>query len=78
MQVIQQIFCDLLNSERKIVNCDMFFEVTNIRTNVKNDSSEFEVFLHKMVSKNPFMSQEICYVDGNGKRKLCTVSAYIK
>ena len=64
--------------EEKIVNSDMFSGVTNIRTNVQNDSSEFEMLLQKMVSKKPFMSQEICYINGNGERKLCTVSAHIK
>ena len=31
-----------------------------------------------MVTKKPFVSQEICYINGNGKIKLCAVSAYIK
>ena len=62
----------------KIVNSDMFFGVTNIRTNAQNNSSEFEGLLHEMVSKKRFMSQEICCINGNGERKLCTVSAYIK
>ena len=78
LQVIQHIFCEMLIGGRKIVNSDMFFGVTNIRTNVQNDSSEFEGLLHEMVSKKPFISQYICYINGNGERKLCTVSAYIK
>ena len=49
-----------------------------MKTNVQNDSSEFEGLLHEMVSKKTFMSQETCYNNGNGERKLCTVSAYIK
>ena len=57
---------------------DMFFEVTNIRTNVQNYSSEFEGLLHKMVPKKPITSQEICYINGNCERKLCTVFSYIK
>ena len=56
----------------------MFFEVTNIRENVQNDSSYFEGLLHKIVSKKPVMSQDICYINGNGERKLCTVYSYIK
>ena len=56
----------------------MLFGVANIRTNVQNDSSEFGGFLHKMVSKKPFMSQVICCIIGDGERKLFTVSAYIK
>ena len=31
-----------------------------------------------MAPKKPFMIQVICYIDGNGERKLCTVSTYIK
>ena len=62
----------------KIVNSDMFFEVTNIRKNIQDYSSEFEGLLHDMLSKKPFMSQVICYINGIGKRKLFTVSEYIK
>ena len=68
----------MLIGGRKIVNSDKFFGVTNIRTNVQNDSSYFEGLLHKMVSKKHFMIQEICYINGNGERKLGTVSIYIK
>ena len=78
LQFIQQIFCELLIGGRKIVNVDMFFGVTNIRTNFQNNSSEFEWLLHKMVSKKHFMSQEICYINVNGERNLCTVSSYTK
>ena len=59
----------------KIVNSDMFFGVTNKRTNVQNDSSGFEGLLHELVPKKTFMSQDICYINGNCERKLCTVSA---
>ena len=31
-----------------------------------------------MVSKKPFLRQDIFYITGNGEGKLCTVSAYIK
>ena len=34
-QVIQQIFCEMLIGGRKIVNGNMLFEITNIRTNVQ-------------------------------------------
>ena len=53
-------FCEMLIFGRIIVNSVMFFGVTNIRTNVQNNSSCFGGLLHKMVSKKPFMSQEIC------------------
>ena len=46
LQVIQQIFCEMLIGGRKIVNSDVFFSVTNIRTNVQNYYSEFEGLLH--------------------------------
>ena len=71
-------FCGMLIGGRKIVNSNMFFKFTNIRTNSQNDYSEFEGLLHEMVSKKHFMSQVICYINGGGERKLCTVSAYIK
>ena len=78
LQVIQQIICEMIIDGRKIVNTDIFFEVSNIRTNVQNDSSEFEGLLQKMVSNKLFMSQEKCYINENGEIKICTVSAYIK
>ena len=56
LQVIQQIFCEMLIGGRKIVYTDTFFGVTNVRTNVQNDSSEFEELLQEMVSKKPFTS----------------------
>ena len=40
--------------------------------------SWFEGLLHKMMSKKPFMNQEIRYINGNGGSKLCTMSDYIK
>ena len=39
LQVIRQIFCEMLTGGRKIFNSDMFFEVANFRTNVQNDAS---------------------------------------
>ena len=63
---------------RKYFNSDMYFEVTNIRINVQNDSLEFEGLLHEMASNKPFTSQDICYINGNGEIKLCTVPTYIK
>ena len=38
LQIIQQNFCEMLIGGRKIVHIDVFFAVTNIRTNVKNNS----------------------------------------
>ena len=78
LQIIQQIFCEMLIGGGKIINSDMFFEVTNIRTDVQNHSSESEGLIHKMAPKKPFISQDKCYINGNGEGKLCTVSAYIK
>ena len=63
---------------RNIVYTDISVKVNNIRTNDQNDSSEFEGLLHKMVLNNPFVSQEIFYVIGDGERKIYTVSEYIK
>ena len=34
LQVIQQIFCEMLIGGKKIVNSDVFIPVTNIRKNV--------------------------------------------
>ena len=45
LQVIQQVFCEMLIGGRKIVNSDIFFGVTNIRKNAQNDSSDFEGLL---------------------------------
>ena len=42
LQVIQQIFCEILIGGRKIANSDGFVLITNIRTNVQEDSSDFE------------------------------------
>ena len=67
-----------INWRKKIVFTDSFFEVTNIRTNMQNDSSDFEGLLQKMVYKKPFMNQEMGYINDNVEGKLCTVSAYIK
>ena len=68
----------MLIGGRKIVNSDVFFSVTNIRTNVKNDFSESEGFLHEMVSQKRFINQEICHINPNGERSIFTVSTYIK
>ena len=46
LKFIQHIFCEMLIGGRKIVNGDIFFGVTNIRTNVQNYSSGFEGLLH--------------------------------
>ena len=78
LRVIQHIFCEISIGGRIFFNTDMFSEVTNIRINPQKYSSEFEGILYKMVPKKPFMSQEICYINGNCKRELCTVSEYIK
>ena len=63
LQVIQQIFCEMLIGGSKIMNSDEFFSVTNIRTNVHNDSSYFEGLIHKMVSHKSFSNQEMCHIN---------------
>ena len=50
------------------MNSDVFFSVTNIRTNVQNDSSEFEGLIQKMVSQKPFSNQEICHINFNSEK----------
>ena len=50
LQVIQQIFCEMLIGGRKIVNSAKFFLITNIRTNVQEDSSEFEALIQEVIS----------------------------
>ena len=77
-QVIQQIFCEMLIGGRKIVNSDDIFLITNIRTNVQEDSSEFEAPIHEMISIKIFSNQEICHIDFNVEKRICTVSTYIK
>ena len=67
LQVIQQIFCEMLFGGRKVFNSDVFFAVTNIRKNVQNDSSKFEGLLHEMISYKPFISQDICHINSNGE-----------
>ena len=57
LQVIQQIFCEMLIAGRKIVNSDVFFSVTNISKNIQNDSSDFEGLIHEMVSQKRFSNQ---------------------
>ena len=56
----------------------MCFLVTNIRTNVQNDSSEFQGLIHDMVSLQLFSNQEICHIDFNGGKSIYNVSTYIK
>ena len=78
LKVIQNIFFEILTGGRNVLNSDVFFSVTNIRTNVQNDYSEFEGLLHKMVSQKPFINQQICHINLNGEKSICTVSTYIK
>ena len=78
LQVIQQIFFEILIGGRKIVNSDENFLITNIRTNVQEDSSEFEALIHEMISFELFSNQEICHIGLNVEKIICTVSTYIK
>ena len=57
LQVVQHIFCEMVIGERKIVKSDMFFGVNNIRTNVQNDSSEFEGYFIKWCQRNPLLTK---------------------
>ena len=78
LQVIQQIFCEMLIGGRKIVNNDNIFLITNIRTNFQEYSSDFEALNQKMISFELFRNQYICYIDFNGEKIISTVSKYIK
>ena len=69
LQVIQKMFCEMLIGGRKVVNSDNIFFLTNIRTNVQQDSSEFEELIQEMISSEIFSNQEICHIDLNGKKK---------
>ena len=60
------------------MNSNVFFLVTNIRTNVQKDSSEFEGLIQEMVSQKLFSNKDICHIDLNGEKSICTVSTYIK
>ena len=78
LQVIQHIFCEMLIGRRNILNSDDIFLITNIRTNVQEDSSEFEALIHETISFEIFSNQEICHIDLNGEKRIFTVSTYIK
>ena len=78
LQVIQQIFCEMLIGGRKNVNSDDIFLITNIRTNVQEDYSEFEALIQEMISFELFGNQEIFHFDLNGEKIICTVSTYTK
>ena len=68
----------MLIGGKKIVNSDGIFLITNIRTNVQEDSSEFEALIQEMISFEIFKNQEICHIDLNGENIICPVSTYIK
>ena len=68
----------MLIGGRKLVNSDNIFLLTNIRTNVQEDSSEFEALIQEMVSSELFSNQEICHIDLNGEKRICSVSTHIK
>ena len=69
LQFIKNIFCEILIGGRNIFYTDQSFKVTNIRKYMQNDSSEFEGLLHKMVTKKPFVNQDISYINGNDESK---------
>ena len=55
LQVIQKMFSEMLIGGRKVVNSDNIFVLTNISTNVQEDSSEFEALIHEMISSEIFI-----------------------
>ena len=59
----------MLIGGKKIVNSDGIFLITNIRTNVQEDSSEFEVLIHEILSFELFSNQETCHIDFNGEKE---------
>ena len=63
---------------RKIVCTNSFFRVTDIIENLHNYFSDFDRLFHKMVNKEPFINQEIIYINGKDELELYTVSDYIK
>ena len=71
-------FCEILIGGRKIVNSDNIYLITNIRTNVQEDSSEFEALIQDIISSELFRNQYICHIDLNGEKIISTVSTYIK
>ena len=45
---------------------------------MQNDSSEFEGLIHEMMSKEPFINEDISYINLDGERKLSTVYNLMK
>ena len=78
--ILQVIKFFLWNVKWRKKNCEQWcvFSVTNIRTNFQNDSSEFEGLIHEIVSHKSFSNQEICHINLNDEKSICTVSTYIK
>ena len=50
--------------------------MTNIRRDFQNDSSEFYGLIHEMVSREPFIDQEISYINEKGEINCSTVTDY--
>ena len=61
-----------------MVYTNSFFEVNNIINNAQNDHLEFDRLLHKTVSKETFINQDISSINGKGEMKISTVCDYIK
>ena len=51
------------------MNGDGIFLITNIRTNVQEDSSEFEALIQEMITSELFSNQEICHIYLNGEKE---------
>ena len=49
-----------------------------IRTNVQDDSSDFEALIQEMISSEIFSNQEICHIDLNCEKRISSVSTYMK
>ena len=60
----------MLIGGKKMVDSDGICLIPNIRTNVQEDSSEFEALIQEMISLELFSNQEICHIDLNGENRI--------
>ena len=51
------------------MNSDNIFLLTNIRTNVQEDYSEFEALIQEIISSELFSNQSICHIDLNVEKE---------
>ena len=52
-EINSKMFCEMLIGRIRIVQTDLFSEVTNIRKNLQNDYSLFEMLMHEVLIKEP-------------------------